>query len=57
MARAEDELLAAQPNADRGQHHVIATKLTALDRLREEYETYLREQPGLAEFMIENRGF
>jgi integrase/recombinase XerD len=29
-------------------------KLTALDRLREEYETYLRRQRGLAESTIEN---
>jgi site-specific recombinase XerD len=31
-----------------------AKKLTALDRLREEYETYLRKQRGLAESTIEN---
>jgi len=31
-----------------------AKKLTALDQLREEYETYLRKQRGLAESTIEN---
>jgi integrase/recombinase XerD len=31
-----------------------ATRLTAPDRLREEYETYLRKQRGLAESTIEN---
>jgi integrase/recombinase XerD len=32
----------------------LPKKLTALDRLREEYETYLRKQRGLAESTIEN---